>query len=117
MAKIVNKTKVITGPRTRWSYANALPICLKESPRSNPLRMAERSSSDKCLAIVKTSCRLDFRNMANNKDTTKTGVWIVPRHPAQNQAERQARTELGDCVRWWFKTLGRCPKPHKGPVP
>lgn len=22
MAKIVNKTKVITGPRTRWSYAN-----------------------------------------------------------------------------------------------
>ena len=22
MAKIINKTKVITGPRTRWSYAN-----------------------------------------------------------------------------------------------
>lgn len=24
MAKIVNKTKVITGPRTRWSYANVI---------------------------------------------------------------------------------------------
>ena len=28
MAKIVNKTKVITGPRTRWSYANVWVRCI-----------------------------------------------------------------------------------------
>ena len=64
MAKIVNKTKGITGPRTRWSYANVWdPKCINGGTPKYSVSLSITKSDKKTVEAIKAAIQAAYEEV------------------------------------------------------
>ena len=94
MAKIVNKTKVITGPRTRWSYANVWdPKSINGGTPKYSVSLIIPKSDKKTVEAIKTAIQAAYEE---GESKLKGNGKTVPALTAIKTPLRDGDTERPD---------------------
>lgn len=102
MAKIVNKTKVITGPRTRWSYANVWdPKSINGGTPKYSVSLIIPKSDRKTVEAIKAAIQAAYEEGESKlKGSGKTvpALSVIKTPLRDGDAERPDDPVYGGCV-------------------
>ena len=90
MAKIVNKTKVITGPRTRWSYANVWdPKSINGGTPKYSVSLIIPKSDKKTVEAIKAAIQAAYADayFINANSATAPGIVDADLNPILERSE------------------------------
>ena len=90
MAKIVNKTKVITGPRTRWSYANVWdPKSINGGTPKDSVSLIIPKSDKKTVEAIKAAIQAVYADayFINANSATAPGIVDADLNPILERSE------------------------------